>query len=251
MQAICILQILIQRAGWRSRIMTCVRTGGKENLGLIELKLEMIHGTEKDVITKWSVFILRWLHKCSQLQACRLSQTLLSRKVQSHLQKLFLSSIDKKGMSKIWTANTGTISPYNQKILSGVKYFSEFTFSFIEVPSQAALDRCNSVNGSQRLVSMPCVEAACRYLDGWRPLVFCGFVKAITVLPVFGVSWGLQDFFIFCLYPQSSGQQMHYKEQKALELCWLLRPCFFHWSQACQYLTLLEEREKWMIVSGS
>lgn len=131
MQAICILQILIQRAGWRSRIMTCVRTGGKENLGLIELKLEMIHGMDKDVITKWSVFILRWLHKCSQLQACRLSQTLLSRKVQSHLQKLFLSSIDKKGMSKIRTANAGTISPYNQKILSGVKCFSEFTFSFI------------------------------------------------------------------------------------------------------------------------
>lgn len=31
--------------------MTHVRTGGKENLALVELKLEMIHGTEKDVIT--------------------------------------------------------------------------------------------------------------------------------------------------------------------------------------------------------
>lgn len=29
----------------------CVRTGGKGNLALTELKLEMIHGTEKDVIT--------------------------------------------------------------------------------------------------------------------------------------------------------------------------------------------------------
>lgn len=51
MQAICILQILIQRAGWCFKIMTHVRTVGKENVDLIELKLEMIHGTEKGVIT--------------------------------------------------------------------------------------------------------------------------------------------------------------------------------------------------------
>lgn len=38
--------------------MTCVRTGGKANIGLIELKLEVIHGTEEDVITLRKVICL-------------------------------------------------------------------------------------------------------------------------------------------------------------------------------------------------
>lgn len=155
------------------------------------------------------------LASCSQ---CRPSQTLLSRKTQSDLQKLFLSSIEKKGMSKKWTGNTGTISPNNQKILSGMNCFCGFPFSFIEVAPQAPLDRCNSINWSQSLVSMPCVEAAHKFLDGWRFLIFCVFVKGITVSPVLGLSWGLQDFFF--LYPQSSGQHIHYKGQKDCTDSW-------------------------------
>lgn len=124
----------------------------------------------------------------------------------------------KKGMLKIWAVNTGTISPNSQKILSGVKCFSRFIFSFIEVASQAPLDRCDSINWSQRLVSMPCVEAAYEYLDGWKLHIFCGFVKGITVLPVLGVSWGSQGFFF--LYPQSLGQHIHYKEQKDCTHSW-------------------------------
>lgn len=101
-------------------------------------------------------YTVKWPHISGQLQTRRSSEPLLSRMSQSPLQKLFLSSINKKRMLKTRTTNTGKISPDNQKILSGVESLSEFIFSFMEVPSWASLNRYNSITWSQMPVSILC-----------------------------------------------------------------------------------------------
>lgn len=143
------------------------------------------------------------------------------------------------------------INPNNQKRLLGVKCFSGFTFSLLEIASQAPLDGCNSINWSQRLVSMPCDEAAYKYLDGWRLLIFCGFAKGITVLLVLGVSWGLQDFFFFLVFPifRTTHPLQRTKGIRIVQIAGAL--LFLLISSLSVSDSAGGEREKWMFISGS